>query len=73
MVSVVLSAALEGNLNHGENQCRVIYTTSADLTVSYFSNSAFSIYTNTWFKRLLYLVVILHSGLTFIEPPSMPP
>ena len=35
--------------------------------------SAFKIITNKWFQKLIYTAVLLHSALTFFEPPSYPP
>ena len=35
------------------------------------SCSAFKVIDSTLFKYLIYIIVLLHSGLTFIEPPSL--
>ena len=35
--------------------------------------SAFKIITNGWFQKLIYSAVLVHSGMAFIEPPSVSP
>ncbi|XP_062498829.1 two pore calcium channel protein 1-like isoform X2 [Corticium candelabrum] len=35
-----------------------------------FAQQCFAITNNIWFQRLMYIVIILHSSLVFVEPPS---
>ena len=49
----------------------IIYVCMTTSVIVFFLFRAFKIIINMWFQRLLYAVIIVHSGLVFIEPPSV--